>query len=60
MADTIFGNGNDQWVCPNDRQLALRAKYVSVKISFYSILTIGLQVSRECNFLNGIKASLAL
>ncbi|XP_033027505.1 rab effector Noc2 [Lacerta agilis] len=26
MADTIFGNGNDQWVCPNDRQLALRAK----------------------------------
>uniref|UniRef100_A0A8C8SJX8 Rab effector Noc2 n=1 Tax=Pelusios castaneus TaxID=367368 RepID=A0A8C8SJX8_9SAUR len=26
MADTIFGNGSDQWVCPNDRQLALRAK----------------------------------
>ncbi|XP_047400584.1 rab effector Noc2 isoform X2 [Sciurus carolinensis] len=26
MADTIFGSGNDQWVCPNDRQLALRAK----------------------------------
>nr|XP_058139087.1 rab effector Noc2 isoform X2 [Dasypus novemcinctus] len=26
MADTIFGGGNDQWVCPNDRQLALRAK----------------------------------
>ncbi|XP_071992375.1 rab effector Noc2 isoform X3 [Engystomops pustulosus] len=26
MADTIFGNGTDQWVCPNDRQLALRAK----------------------------------
>ncbi|KAL8199069.1 UNVERIFIED_CONTAM: hypothetical protein K2H54_033254 [Gekko kuhli] len=26
MAETIFGNGNDQWVCPNDRQLALRAK----------------------------------
>ncbi|XP_067328115.1 rab effector Noc2 [Anolis sagrei] len=26
MADTIFGNGNDKWVCPNDRQLALRAK----------------------------------
>ncbi|XP_040280699.1 rab effector Noc2 isoform X2 [Bufo bufo] len=26
MTDTIFGNGRDQWVCPNDRQLALRAK----------------------------------
>ncbi|XP_067421891.1 rab effector Noc2 isoform X2 [Emydura macquarii macquarii] len=26
MADTIFGNGSDRWVCPNDRQLALRAK----------------------------------
>ncbi|XP_058019832.1 rabphilin-3A-like [Ahaetulla prasina] len=26
MAETIFGNGNDQWVCPNDRHLALRAK----------------------------------
>ncbi|XP_069766297.1 rab effector Noc2-like isoform X2 [Narcine bancroftii] len=26
MADTIFGSGADQWVCPNDRQLALRAK----------------------------------
>uniref|UniRef100_A0A4W4E9E3 RabBD domain-containing protein n=1 Tax=Electrophorus electricus TaxID=8005 RepID=A0A4W4E9E3_ELEEL len=26
MTDTMFGNGNDQWVCPNDRQLALRAK----------------------------------
>ncbi|XP_062071713.1 rab effector Noc2 isoform X1 [Lepus europaeus] len=26
MADTIFGSGSDQWVCPNDRQLALRAK----------------------------------
>uniref|UniRef100_UPI00398F1835 rab effector Noc2-like isoform X2 n=1 Tax=Pristiophorus japonicus TaxID=55135 RepID=UPI00398F1835 len=26
MADTIFGSGTDQWVCPNDRQLALRAK----------------------------------
>ncbi|KAM3933856.1 rab effector Noc2 [Leptodactylus fuscus] len=26
MTDTIFGNGTDQWVCPNDRQLALRAK----------------------------------
>ncbi|XP_025070634.1 rab effector Noc2 isoform X2 [Alligator sinensis] len=26
MADTIFGSGVDQWVCPNDRQLALRAK----------------------------------
>ncbi|XP_026986367.1 rab effector Noc2 isoform X2 [Sagmatias obliquidens] len=26
MADTIFGSGNYQWVCPSDRQLALRAK----------------------------------
>ncbi|XP_032705254.1 rab effector Noc2 isoform X2 [Lontra canadensis] len=26
MADTVFGSGSDQWVCPNDRQLALRAK----------------------------------
>ncbi|KAM8975117.1 rab effector Noc2 [Pelodytes ibericus] len=26
MTDTIFGNGTDKWVCPNDRQLALRAK----------------------------------
>ncbi|XP_072795168.1 rab effector Noc2 isoform X2 [Vicugna pacos] len=26
MADTIFGSGSNQWVCPNDRQLALRAK----------------------------------
>ncbi|XP_030078229.1 rab effector Noc2 isoform X3 [Microcaecilia unicolor] len=26
MTDTIFSNGTDQWVCPNDRQLALRAK----------------------------------
>ncbi|XP_020862635.1 rab effector Noc2 isoform X2 [Phascolarctos cinereus] len=29
MADTIFGSGKDQWVCPNDRQLALRAKLQS-------------------------------
>lgn len=33
MADTIFGNGNDQWVCPNDRQLALRAKYGTAAVS---------------------------
>ncbi|XP_032057107.1 rab effector Noc2 [Aythya fuligula] len=26
MADTIFGSGTGQWMCPNDRQLALRAK----------------------------------
>ncbi|XP_050177758.1 rab effector Noc2 [Myiozetetes cayanensis] len=26
MADMIFGSGTGQWVCPNDRQLALRAK----------------------------------
>ncbi|XP_025903681.1 rab effector Noc2 [Nothoprocta perdicaria] len=26
MADTIFGSGAGHWVCPNDRQLALRAK----------------------------------
>ncbi|MCI4394552.1 hypothetical protein PGIGA_G00170110 [Pangasianodon gigas] len=26
MSDTMFGSGNHQWVCPNDRQLALRAK----------------------------------
>ncbi|XP_063313074.1 rab effector Noc2 isoform X1 [Pelobates fuscus] len=26
MTDTIFGSGTDKWVCPNDRQLALRAK----------------------------------
>ncbi|XP_043910221.1 rab effector Noc2 [Protopterus annectens] len=26
MTEAIFGNGTDQWVCPNDRQLALRAK----------------------------------
>ncbi|XP_075296682.1 rab effector Noc2 isoform X3 [Opisthocomus hoazin] len=26
MAETIFGSGTGQWVCPNDRQLALRAK----------------------------------
>ncbi|KAK9412559.1 rab effector Noc2 [Crotalus adamanteus] len=26
MAETIFGSGNNQWVCPNDRHLALRAK----------------------------------
>eukprot|EP00063_Salmo_salar_P017660 XP_013992495.1 PREDICTED: rab effector Noc2-like [Salmo salar] len=26
MTDAMFGTGNDQWVCPNDRQLALRAK----------------------------------
>nr|XP_021156116.1 rab effector Noc2 isoform X4 [Columba livia] len=26
MADTIFSSGTGQWVCPNDRQLALRAK----------------------------------
>ncbi|XP_051552075.1 double C2-like domain-containing protein beta isoform X1 [Myxocyprinus asiaticus] len=25
-SDTMFGNDNDKWVCPNDRQLALRAK----------------------------------
>ncbi|XP_078535989.1 rab effector Noc2 isoform X1 [Lissotriton helveticus] len=29
MTDTIFGSGADQWVCPNDRQLALRAKLQS-------------------------------
>ncbi|XP_059403214.1 double C2-like domain-containing protein beta isoform X1 [Carassius carassius] len=26
MTDTIFGSENEHWVCPNDRQLALRAK----------------------------------
>ncbi|TSP36101.1 Double C2-like domain-containing protein beta [Bagarius yarrelli] len=26
MTDTMFGSGNHRWVCPNDRQLALRAK----------------------------------
>uniref|UniRef100_A0A673WZB0 Double C2-like domains, beta n=1 Tax=Salmo trutta TaxID=8032 RepID=A0A673WZB0_SALTR len=26
MTDAMFGTGTDQWVCPNDRQLALRAK----------------------------------
>lgn len=26
MADMIFGSGSGAWVCPNDRQLALRAK----------------------------------
>ncbi|KAL2095011.1 hypothetical protein ACEWY4_009730 [Coilia grayii] len=26
MTDTMFGSGNEQWICPNDRQLALRAK----------------------------------
>ncbi|XP_074412830.1 rab effector Noc2 isoform X3 [Zonotrichia albicollis] len=26
MADMIFGSGSGPWVCPNDRQLALRAK----------------------------------
>ncbi|XP_021271831.1 rab effector Noc2 isoform X2 [Numida meleagris] len=29
MADTIFGSGTGPWVCPNDRQLALRAKLQS-------------------------------
>ncbi|KAL2297432.1 hypothetical protein Nmel_016733 [Mimus melanotis] len=27
MADMIFGSGSGPWVCPNDRQLALRAKH---------------------------------
>ncbi|KAG9341433.1 hypothetical protein JZ751_019242 [Albula glossodonta] len=26
MTEAMFGNSADQWVCPNDRQLALRAK----------------------------------
>ncbi|KAF4113524.1 double C2-like domain-containing protein beta isoform X1 [Onychostoma macrolepis] len=26
MSDTMFGSENEHWVCPNDRQLALRAK----------------------------------
>ncbi|CAM4535669.1 unnamed protein product [Leuciscus chuanchicus] len=26
MTDTMFGSENEQWVCPNDRQLTLRAK----------------------------------
>ncbi|XP_052447854.1 double C2-like domain-containing protein beta isoform X3 [Carassius gibelio] len=26
MTETIFGSENEHWVCPNDRQLALRAK----------------------------------
>ncbi|XP_064205992.1 double C2-like domain-containing protein beta isoform X2 [Anguilla rostrata] len=26
MTEAMFGSGTDQWVCPNDRQLALRAK----------------------------------
>uniref|UniRef100_A0A8C7FQJ6 Double C2 domain beta n=1 Tax=Oncorhynchus kisutch TaxID=8019 RepID=A0A8C7FQJ6_ONCKI len=26
MTEAMFGTGNDPWVCPNDRQLALRAK----------------------------------
>ncbi|XP_041079627.1 rabphilin-3A-like isoform X4 [Polyodon spathula] len=25
MTDTVFGNSSDRWVCPNDRQLTLRA-----------------------------------
>ncbi|XP_029105321.1 rab effector Noc2-like [Scleropages formosus] len=26
MSDAMFGSGADHWVCPSDRQLALRAK----------------------------------
>ncbi|XP_072338966.1 rabphilin-3A-like isoform X1 [Scyliorhinus torazame] len=26
MTNTVFGNNTERWVCPNDRQLALRAK----------------------------------
>ncbi|MGH0151600.1 UNVERIFIED_CONTAM: hypothetical protein FKN15_020762 [Acipenser sinensis] len=26
MTDAVFGNSSDRWVCPNDRQLTLRAK----------------------------------
>uniref|UniRef100_A0A672M8B1 Rab effector Noc2-like n=1 Tax=Sinocyclocheilus grahami TaxID=75366 RepID=A0A672M8B1_SINGR len=26
MTDAMFGSENEHWVCPNDRQLALRAK----------------------------------
>ncbi|XP_029427402.1 rabphilin-3A [Rhinatrema bivittatum] len=26
MTDTVFGNSTDRWMCPNDRQMALRAK----------------------------------
>ncbi|XP_078410505.1 rabphilin-3A isoform X2 [Cetorhinus maximus] len=26
MTNTVFGNNTDRWVCPNDRQLTLRAK----------------------------------
>ncbi|XP_078083447.1 rabphilin-3A-like [Mustelus asterias] len=26
MTDTVFGNNTERWVCPNDRQLVLRAK----------------------------------
>uniref|UniRef100_A0A4W5M8L9 Double C2 domain beta n=1 Tax=Hucho hucho TaxID=62062 RepID=A0A4W5M8L9_9TELE len=34
----MFGTGNDQWVCPNDRQLALRAK-LQTGWSFHTFCT---------------------
>ncbi|XP_072496012.1 rab effector Noc2 isoform X2 [Notamacropus eugenii] len=48
MADTIFGSGKDQWVCPNDRQLALRAKLQSG----WSVHTYQTDKQRKCQSLN--------
>ena len=32
--DRMEEDRDDAWVCPNDRQLALRAKYVRFRISY--------------------------
>uniref|UniRef100_H3AIM8 Rab effector Noc2 n=2 Tax=Latimeria chalumnae TaxID=7897 RepID=H3AIM8_LATCH len=48
MTDTIFGNGTDQWVCPNDRQLALRAKLQTG----WSVHTFQTDRQRKCQSLN--------
>ena len=35
MGDFVGGNTVDRWTCPNDRQLALRAKWVATFKSFF-------------------------
>ncbi|XP_007662736.1 rab effector Noc2 isoform X2 [Ornithorhynchus anatinus] len=56
MADTIFGNGSDQWVCPNDRQLALRAKLQSG----WSVHTYQTDKQRKSQSLNPAELSTIL
>ncbi|TRY62403.1 hypothetical protein DNTS_031817 [Danionella cerebrum] len=53
MTEAIFGSGNEQWVCPNDRQLTLRAKQVT-----YRCLVEHLENMRRSAMGNGLSQCL--